>query len=167
MASIKALRLGISISLLTLIACAVWFVATDQASEVRRRAFEVRDESLAAARAAQNGVSVEEMKRRAVATCWNTKVDPNSNGDAQSPSSGALLDLWQQNAAIALKDADRSSCMTNYIYGDDLMYEPTFDLFRQWSSAVLKIIFISVCAGAAMAVIFKVALSWWGWLRAD
>jgi hypothetical protein len=57
--------------------------------------------------------------------------------------------------------------MNNYIYGDDVMYQPTFDLFRQWSSAVLKMILISVGAGAAIALIFKGALSWWGWLSAD
>jgi hypothetical protein len=84
MAGIQPLRLGVSGSMLTLIACGVWFVATDQASEVRRRAFEVRDESLAAVRAAQNGVSVEEMKRRAVATCWHTKGHTQTEGSHQT-----------------------------------------------------------------------------------
>ena len=67
--TIQPLRLGISGAALVLIACGVWFFATDQASEVQRRAYEARDASLAAARAAQNGVSVEEMKRRAYAGC--------------------------------------------------------------------------------------------------
>jgi hypothetical protein len=166
MTAIQPLRLGISGAVLALIACAVWFITTDQASEVRQRAFEERDQSLAAARAAHNGVSVEEMKRQADAACRHILVDPGARRDVQPPSSGGLLDLFQHNAEIDSR-LSIEECMNNYIYSDDVMYQPTFDLFRQWSSAVLKMILISVGAGAAIALIFKGALSWWGWLSAD
>src|ERR1700720_1574823 len=76
MTAVQPLRLGISGAVLALIACAVWFISTDQASQVRRHAFEARDQSLAAARAAQNGLSVEEMKRQADAACRHILVDP-------------------------------------------------------------------------------------------
>jgi hypothetical protein len=100
MTAIQPLRLGISGAVLALIACAVWFITTDQASEVRQRAFEERDQSLAAARAAHNGVSVEEMKRQADAACRHILVDPGARRDVQPPSSGGLLDLFQHNAEI-------------------------------------------------------------------
>jgi hypothetical protein len=157
----NALRLGISGAALALIACGVWFITTNQASEVQRRAFEARDASLAALRAAQNGVSVEEMKRRAYAGC-NFQVAPNTHAD--DPGS---FDLFQRDRDIASRDADRSSCIGSYIYGDGLMNEPMLDLFEQWLLAVLKIVFISVGAGAVIAAIFKGAQSWWGWLRTN
>ena len=87
------------------------------------------------------------------------------------PATGGLLDLWREDKEIADRDAITESCVNNYIYGDALMYEPTFDLFREWLFSVLEIVFISVAAGAAMAAIFKGGLlgfkSWWGWLRVD
>ena len=161
--TIQPLRLGISGAALALIACGVWFIATDQASEVQRRAYEARDASLAAARAAQNGVSVEEMKRRAYAGC-NFQVAPNAHAD--EPRSG-FFGLFQHDQDIAERDAQRSSCIGGYIYGDGLMNEPTLDLFEQWLLAVLKIVFISVGAELVIAASFMGAQSWWGWLCAN
>src|SRR5271168_5003148 len=109
--SIQPLRLGISGATLALIACGVWFVATDQTSEVQRRAFEARDVSLAATRAAQIGVSVEKMKRRAYAACPYIYVDPSASRGTPPPRDGGIL--WQ-DSEIALRDAAQSSCISSY-----------------------------------------------------
>lgn len=163
MTGIRPVKLGISGATLTLIACGVWFVATNQTSDVQRRAFEARDVSLAATRAAQNGVSVEEMKRRAYAACLHVYVDPGASGTLPPRDGGVLY----QDTETALRDAAQSSCISSYIYGNDVMHDPTFDLFKQWVLLVLKIVFISAGVGAAVAATFKGGQSWWNWLRTN
>jgi hypothetical protein len=60
---IRPFRLAISGAAVALIVCAGWFISTDQRSEINRRAFAARNESLLAQRAAQNQMSVNEMRR--------------------------------------------------------------------------------------------------------
>jgi hypothetical protein len=170
MGSIHPLRLGITCSALTLIACGIWFAATDQAAEIRRQAFVARDETLANARAAEKGVSLWEMRRSANAACAPSASSNPSDAKA-APSTGGTLDLFQQDQQIASRRSVEE-CLNNYIYGVDVTWtEPTFDLLKLWLEALVTIVLISVAAGAAMAAIFKCGLwgfkSWWGWLRTD
>ena len=170
MGSIHPLRLGITCSALTLIACGIWFAATDQAAEIRRQAFEARDKSLANARAAEKGVSLWEMKRLANAACAPS-ASSNPNDAKAAPPNGGTLDLFQRDQQIASRPSIEE-CLNNYIYGVDITWaEPTFDLFKLWLEAVVTILLMSAAAGAAMAAIFKGGLwgfkSWWAWLRTD
>jgi hypothetical protein len=155
---IQPLRLGISGSAVALIACSAWFVATDQPSKVRQRATDAQAESLAVTRAAANGVSVEEMKRRAYAGC-NFAVDPTGH-----PGEFFQRDLNVQDAYTS-----RASCITSYIYGDGLMYESMPDLFKEWAIAILKVLAIAIAAGVAVGVFFIASTAaakwWWQWLR--
>ncbi|MGD0562238.1 MAG: hypothetical protein ABSA66_04040 [Roseiarcus sp.] len=169
MGRIHPLRLGITCSALALIVCVIWFAATDQAAELRRRAFVARDESFASARAAEKGVSLWEMRRLANAACA-ASASPNPNDGKAAPPTSGTLDLFQQDRQIASRPSIEE-CVNNYIYGDNTWTEPTFDLFKLWIEAVVTIVFISVAAGAAMAAIFQGGLwglkSWWSWLRTD
>jgi hypothetical protein len=155
---IQTLRLGISASVVSLIACTVWFVATDQSSKVHQSVLDAQAKSVAAARAAENGVSVQEMERRAYAGC-NFKVDPR----------GHAGEFFQQSLNQQDADASRSSCIGSYIYGDGLMYESMPDILREWAIAVLKLLAIAGAAGVAVGILHVgwtvAAKRWWRWVR--
>jgi hypothetical protein len=154
---IQTLRLGISASVVSLIACTVWFVATGQSSKVHQSAIEAQAKSVAAARAIANGVSVDEMTRRAYAGC-NFEVDSRGNAGELFQKS-----LNQQEASVS-----RISCINSYIYGDGLMYDSMPDVLREWAIAILELLVIAGAVGVAAGVLHiggtMAARSWWSWL---
>jgi len=151
---IRPFRLAISGTAVALIACAGWFIGTDQRSEINRRAYAARNESVLAARAAQNHMSVEEMRRVAASACVpKGPFNPRESRDAIA----SRLSIEQ--------------CVTNYLYGSDMMHEPRLELFEQWAFAFIKISFISASAGVAVAVAWVTGVwgfrTWWLWLRGE
>ena len=157
--SIKLFKIGISGSVAALFVCGVWFVVTGQAEKISQRANEAHANYLASEKARENGVTIEEMKRRAVAGC-NFPVKQDEHPE-----------LFGRSAAQADANADRQSCVSSYIYGDGLMYSSPFYISVEWIIALGKLLALSAAVGIALAAIFKIIpqtlISWWRWLNAD
>jgi hypothetical protein len=177
MGAIRPLRVGISASALAMIGFGIWFFATDQNAEIRREAFKARDESLAEARASEKGVPLSEFTRLANSACTSRALSSPGEAKAASPGDAEVesphtsyLDLWNQsfrsNSGVSIEE-----CIENYLYGDDQMYEPTYELLKLRSKVVATMILIAGAAGAATAGVFIgapwVIRSWWVWLRGN
>ena len=125
MGAIRPVRLGLSGSALAIIAFGAWFVATDQASELRRQAYNMRDEALAVARASEKGVPLYEFKNQAGKACLlsTTQSDPKPT----SPTEGGLFGgmFPEPDGRVTLEE-----CINNYVYGDSVMFEPNKELIE-------------------------------------
>jgi hypothetical protein len=141
---VRSVRIGISGFVVALIVSGVWFVVTDQAAEISRQARYAKTEYVLSQRAVTRGGSVEAMKRLAYKAC--------------------LPSYWFEGTGGITGD----DCVTNYLYGDELM-EPMPSIFIwQWVWAVAQVIAYCALAGLALTAAsemgprgFKV---WWSWL---
>jgi hypothetical protein len=150
--AIRSVKIGISGSIVALIACAVWFFVTDQSAKISRRAWDAQAEYVASQRAPTRGGSVAEMKRLAYAACIPNDLTPRIQPD------------W-------LAEMVRQQCTNNYIYGDGMMHVSPYFFVPEWTQALVQIVAFSVAAGLAIAAIWKFVplglKAWWDWLRAD
>lgn len=160
--TVSSIRLGISASVICLIAAGVWFEVTDQAANVSHRAWRAQEEYVAAQRAPDRGGSVEAMKKLAVSACYPKYSAPH-------PPSDPLCFFRDSPECKTDAGIMPEECVTNYIYGDELMYPMTSFFVWQWSLAAIQIIAISAVAGLMVGVIRNngplLVRAWLAWLR--
>jgi hypothetical protein len=160
--AIRSVKIGISASIVALIACAVWFFVTDQSAKISQRAWHAQEEYVASQRAPTRGGSVAEMRRLAYAACTPKDLTPRTRPDPLAFFGGG----GPVDAQMTTEE-----CANNYIYGDGLMHASPFFFIREWTEALLQIVAISAAAGLVIAAIWKIVplglKAWWDWLRAD
>jgi hypothetical protein len=101
------------------------------------------------------------MKRLADAACYPKNLTPRA-----APNT---LSFFGGSADPESSPLTPEVCVTDYMYGDGLMYPMPSFFFWQWFWAVLEIAAYCIFAGLALTAISEIVpigfKAWWGWLN--
>jgi hypothetical protein len=131
---VSPVKVGISGSVITLIACGYWFITTDQATIISQRAWHAQEEYVASERAVDRGGSVANMKRMVYAACTPKDLTPGARPEPP---------------------VSTEECANNYIYGDGLIHGSAYFFIWQWTQSLLQIVAYVAVAGIAIGATVK------------